>query len=231
MKNLKKYVVFAALLAAGVSVLSSCSKSSSGPATTASVMFVHGCAAGAANINLDAEVNNAKVAGATNIPFLSNSGYQQVTAASSLSLSFFVTGLNQLAVQTESITAGSHYTAFASGSITSPGICFTADDLTAPASGMAKVRFVNLSPDNLVANCFVGTSAIDSGLAYGVCSPYFQVSATTGKISMYDQVVPAKSAVIASQQLVAGKIYTFMLTGTSTGSGTSQYTLTAINNN
>ena len=62
-----------------------------------------------------------------------------------------------------------------------------------------------------------------------ISGPTFQ--ATTAKVGMFDQVTPTNSGLILTQGLSAGKIYTFILTGTSTGSGTSVLTLTAINNN
>jgi len=57
------------------------------------------------------------------------------------------------------------------------------------------------------------------------------VAATTGKVGMFDQVTPTNSGIITSQALVAGKIYTFIFTGTAAGTGSSVLTLTPINNN
>lgn len=227
---IKNSILFAVAVAA-IAVLPSCSKKSDSPSNNASLMFVHGCASGTGSLTLAGEINGVKVNGATNLQFLSNSGYQSVTAGNSIVLSFFVVGLNQLTAQTVSLTANTHYTAFASGGITTPGITFATDDLTAPASGMAKVRFVNLSPDNLNTDCFVGTTKVDSGVGYGTCTPFFNVAVATGKVAMFDHTTPTESGQITSQSLAAGKIYTFMLTGTSAGSGTATYTLTAINNN
>jgi len=223
--------VLLSLSVIAIVAFAACKKSNPAPANSAYVMFVHGCAAGATTINLDGRANNATVPGAGNMVFLKNSGYQPVTAASSVALSFFVTGLNALNGATESLTANAHYTAFAGGSITAPAFVFVADDITAPASGMAKVRFVNLSPDNLTTSCYIGTTKVDSNVAYQACTPYIQVAPTTAKISMIDQVVLSNSGQITSQAIVAGKIYTFMFTGTATGSGTSVLALTAINNN
>jgi hypothetical protein len=215
-----------------------CKKSSSAPANSANVMFVHGCSSGTVSLILDAKVNNAtspsgsvSVPGATSMTFLKNSGYRSVTAGTGVSLSFFVSGLNALVTKTESLTAANHYSAFAGGSITDPVFVFASDDLTTPNSGKAKVRFVNLSPDNLNMSCYVGLIKLDSNALYQACTPFYQVDAATAKVAMVDQVVLANSGQIANQQLVAGKIYTFMLTGSATGSGNSVITLTAIGNN
>jgi hypothetical protein len=226
-----KNVIISILALSGMAVFAGCHKSSSGPSTTASVMFVHGCAAGTAAVVLNGEINGTIVGGAANLSFLSNSGYGTVTQGNGLNLVFAVSGLSPLDSQTVSITAGNHYSAFASGSITAPTICFTADDLTAPAAGYAKVRFANLSSDKFTTTCFAGSSELDSTLAYNQCSPYFQVAAGTLKIGMYDQSNPNNSGVITNQSLMAGKIYTFMLTGTFSATiGTSVLTLTAIIN-
>jgi hypothetical protein len=61
---------------------------------------------------------------------------------------------------------------------------------------------------------------------------FFEVPTTvSAKVSMIDQTVLSSSGIINSQVLVAGKIYTFMLTGSVTGSGSSQLSLSVINNN
>lgn len=225
-KTLLSFSILAVIIA-----FAACKKSTPAPSNTASVMFVHGCAAGATTINLDGKANNAAVPGAANISFMKYSGYQNVTAGSNVLLSFFVTGLNQLDSQSVNLTANAHYSAFAGGSITQPSFVFATDDLTAPSSGMAKIRFVNLSPDGLNTSCYIGATKIDSNVTYKTCTPFFEVSPTTAKVEMVDQAVLSNSGIILSQQLVAGKIYTFMLTGSATGSGTSVLTLTAINNN
>jgi len=228
-----KKIVLSFLAIAGVLTFNACKKSNPAPTNNASVMFVHGCVSGTSNINLDGRANNTTVSGAGNMSFSKPSGYLSVAAGSNVDLSFFVTGLNTLVDQTVSLTANTHYTAFAGGSITAPSFVFTSDDLTAPASGNVKVRFVNLSPDNLTMSCYVGTGTpkIDSNVSYKGCTPFIEIAATTGKIGMIDQATPINSGLITSQTLTAGKIYTFMFTGTATGSGSSGYMLTAITNN
>jgi len=225
---MKKYLFLFPVLAV---VFASCTKSNNSPSTNASVMFVHGCATGTTSVNLNGEANNATVTGASNLAFLTNSGYQ-VVPSGSVNLSFFVTGLSVLTSETEGLTANTFYTAFAGGSITSPTLVFTSDDLSAPTSGNAKVRFVNLSPDGVVTSCYVGSTKVDSNVASESCTPFFEVSANTAgtKIGMFETTL-TNSAIINSQVLSAGKIYTFMFTGTATGSGTSVLTLTAITNN
>jgi hypothetical protein len=226
-----KKIILLLSIPAMIAAFSGCSKSSSSPSTNASVMFVHGCASGTTAINLEAYDNGVAVNGATNIAFLANSGYQNIKAGTDV-LSFNVTGLGGLDTGTVTLTAGSSYSAFSGGEITAPVFVLTSDDLSAPAAGYAKVRFINLSPDNMNTNCYVGTTQLDSGLAYKNYSSFYQVAAGTLKVEMYDQSIPVNSAAIATQTLAAGKIYTFMFTGTAAATtGLSVLTLTAISNN
>ena len=221
------------LLLATIAVfaLFSCKKKDNTPSNSANLMFVHACAPGATPINVDGKVSGTSVAGATNISFLKNSGYKPVTAASGLTISFAVTGLAQLCTGTGSLAVGSSYTAFAGGNVTAPSLLFTTDDLSAPTAGNAKIRFVNLCADGLSASCYVGATKLDSNVSYMKCTPYYTVAATTAKVAMIDQVVLTNSAQLINQNLVAGKIYTYIFTGSSTGSGTSSLMLTMIANN
>ena len=225
---MKKFLLSIAVLAVSISA---CKKNNNAPANTAGVMFAHGCAAGAATVNLDALDNGKAVSGATNMAFLRNSGYQNLTAGAGMNLAFNATGLSALTSGSVTLVANNHYTAFAGGSITAPVFVFTSDDLTAPTTGNAKVRFINLCPDGLNTSCYIGTTKLDSNVGYKSCTQYFEVAPSTGKVAMIDQVVLANSAVLNGQSIAAGKIYTFMLTGTVAGSGTSVLTLTPINNN
>lgn len=206
--------------------LSSCSKSSSPAPSTSSVMFVNGYFTGTSSVNLDAYSNGISVPGATAIPLLGNSGYQQITSGSGIALAFYPAGIaTKLVGQTVNLSIGSYYSAFAGGSITQPSMVFSADDLTAPATGMAKCRFVNLSPDSLNLNCFIGAPKVDSGVSYLTVTPFFTVTAGSYNIGLYDQASSNKNAQLASKQLSAGRIYTFVLTGSY-----PQYTLTQIIN-
>jgi hypothetical protein len=226
---MKQIILSFSVLALIVSA-TACKKKNNTPVSSANVMFVHGCAAGATTVNLDAIANGASVSGATNLSFLHNSGYQSVSGGN-VALIFKATGLSNLTNANETLVANSHYTAFAGGSITAPVFVFATDDLTAPTAGYAKVRFVNLCPDGLRTACYIGSNKVDSGVAYEAVTPYFNVAVATGKVSMIDEVVLTNSATIPAQVISEGKIYTFMMTGTVSGNGSSILTLTAINNN
>jgi Domain of unknown function (DUF4397) len=230
-KFIMKKILLSFSVLALVVAFGACKKSSSTPPNTSSVMFVHACTAGSTPITLDARANNNTVSGASGLTFLKNSGYQQVTAGTAVNLAFNVTGLSLLTSGTSNLTTNAHDTAFAGGSILAPSFVLASDDLTLPTSGKAKIRFVNLCADGLNTSCYFSTTKLDSNVGYKTVTPFVEVIAGTGKLSMIDQVVLSNSADVNAQVLTAGKIYTAYLTGSVTGVGSSILTLTVINNN
>ncbi|MGN6569204.1 MAG: DUF4397 domain-containing protein [Flavipsychrobacter sp.] len=219
--------VIVAFLSFALLSTAACKKKDTTPSNSASVMFVNGTA-GADNV--DATSNGTKVQSASNLAFLKGSGYQSVTAGSQ-TIAFQLTSLGTpLKTATANFTAGSHYSVFAGGIITSPTIVVTTDDLTAPPSGNAKIRFINLSNDSLSETANLGTTAFATGITTQSYSSFTNVAAGTYTIKAGD---PANisTVVSATQQVDAGKIYTVVLTGTLSGSGTSGLTLTVFQNN
>jgi hypothetical protein len=105
------------------------------------------------------------------------------------------------------------------------------DNLTAPASGKAKVRFVNLSVDNLNMSFFVGTPKLDSNVAYNGFTPFREVNAGAQNVLVQDPANPGYFQTISGQQFDAGKIYTVILTGKDGGTGDATPKLTVIGHN
>lgn len=205
-----------------------CKKKDNSAPTTASVMFVNGCAG---TTGIDVAVNSVSQVG--NLSFLKNSGYKQINAGTSVSINFALTNLGTpLTSSTESLAVGAHYSAFAAGLITGSSFVLTTDDLTAPAAGMVKVRFINLSSDTLSTSCYIAATKLYSDIGYKTCTPFKEIAAVSGvKVAMIDQTVLTSSGDLTGQNLSSGKIYTFMLTGSAKGTGTSALTLTMISNN
>jgi len=225
-----------------ITLFGACTKSdSNSPVTTASVMFVNGTTGSTPE---NAEANGTSVSGASNIAFQGSSGYQNITAGSSVNISLILANSNlTLGSSSISLTAGDSYSIFSGGAINSPAFVYTNDDLSAPASGQAKIRLINLSPDSLsltgsLKNINTGdTATLASGIgkitATGSTSisAFFPLAAGTYKLVVADPLnYLGSSASISTQTLNAGKIYTVIYTGTATGTGTSAYTLTVINN-
>jgi hypothetical protein len=195
-------------------------------------MFVNGCT-GAGLTQVTA--NNVSIPGASALGFLNYSPYQSVTEGSAVNIAWSIntSGLvTPLISQSVSLTASSYYSVYAGGIFTKPTFIFAADDMTAPASGFAKVRFVNLSGDTLNESCFIGTPSIATNVGYGTITGFYQVAAQTGATVLFqDPANPTKLATLANQTFGAGKIYTIMLTGISVGTGSTALGLKIINNN
>jgi len=191
--------------------------------TKAKVMFTN-AALDVDSLRARVNTNNIQTIG-----FLGSTGYVNVDPTSSATIDFVYTGSGSVfGSKTTSLVAGNSYSAFAGGDLNTKAVIVTADDLKAPASGMAKVRFVNLSPNNTSAMAYVGLTAIDSSIAFGTATSFKEVPAGSQTITV--GISPA-TATLQGQTLTAGKIYTFVFSGTFTGSGSAALKLTAITNN
>ncbi len=218
------------LLTGFATAFTSCTKSNNGPSTQASVMFVNGCAG---TTNIYAQVNGKTAAGAASLGFLSNSGYQNVTASANVPINFIINNLGTpLSSGTPSLTAGNHYSVFAGGLITGPSFVVTTDNFLSLTSGNAAVRLINLSNDTLNESFFVGSQKLDSNISYTLSTPFIQITATAGvQVLIQDPAKPTKIAELSSQAFSAGRNYTIILTGSSSGTGASALALTVIDNN
>ena len=87
-----------------------------------------------------------------------------------------------------------------------------ADSGQAPATGKAKVRFVNLSPDAGSVQLKAAESAVGTALAFKGATEFIDVDAATKTftISSADSAVKLN---LPSQNLVAGRFYTFLVRG------------------
>jgi hypothetical protein len=226
-----KKLLFALLSISVLSTFNACKKSDSAPANNAIVMFVN-AATGTSSVSVSA--NNKAVAAATNLGFTKSSGYQSVTAGSAVNVSFSANGsglTTPLISGTPALTAGTHYSIFVGGIFTAPSFVITTDNLTPPTGSNVKIRFVNLSSDNLNASCFIGNTKLDSNISYQGFSPFIEISPVTDKVTMLDPIAPTNTAQLLNQSFGPGKIYTVILTGSAAGTGAAQLGLTIIGNN
>ena len=207
-------------------LLASCHKSAA-PAGSADVMFVNGCLYAS---SVGAKANYVSIDGASGINFLANSGYSYVAAGQGVNLTFF-DGSGSFISKAVDMTGGRHYSAFAGGEAGSPVYLFTEDDLTAPAPGNAKIRFVNLSPDNINETGVVNDTIVAQNVTLSTASSFYEVRAAASYITIFDPANKNITVQADSVALGAGRIYTVLLTGTSAGTGTNGLTFTVINNN
>jgi len=192
-------------------------------------MFVNGCVYSS---SVSVKANSVGVNGASGISYLGNSRYVYVPAGSGVNLTLFQGTGAPLANYAENITAPNHYTAFAGGDIGDPKYIFTTDDLTPPSSGNAKLRFINLSPDNISETATVNDSIIAANVSLSNVSAFCQLRAGKYTIGAFD---PTNSALLidATDSILfqGGKIYTVMLTGRAAGSGADGLVFSVIQNN
>lgn len=224
--------LLAVLMLAVLSLGYGCKKKDPPPANKANVMFVNGCAGTVPAI--DAKANNANVDGALNMPFRTWSGYRYVTGGVPVELSFYISNVGTpVSKGSSTLAINYHYTAFCGGLITDPTFLLTQDTLTPPPQGMAKIRFVNLSNDNLSVDATAGTTVIGKGVKTLQVTSFVEIP--SGNIELKAGDPSDISTVVATeptaQLLAAGKIYTMMLTGTTAGTGDSKLRLKVVNNN
>lgn len=222
------------MLTAGVVLFAACKKSDNNNSTpqtgpTARAMFMNTV------LNSDTlkvkinDTNQTSVAGMTYLKF---SAYVNVRAGNGVKTTFYFpsTGTS-LASISQNMTANGTYSYFAGGLITAPFIISSSDELTAPTTGKAKVRFVNLSPDNMVVDCYVGTNKLEDDMSYKNISSFKEVDPGTLNVLVSNTDNITLKGEINGLNIVSGKIYTFVFAGTQNGSGTSALKLTMINNN
>lgn len=214
----------ALLLAAGVFTFAACKKNDSNPAPgtgpTAKVMFMHGVIT---SDSIKVKVNDTLQSSVPSLYFKKVTPYTNLRAGSNVKLTFFNPanpGLDSFAIF-QGITTNKNYSVFlAGGNAASKSVVFVEDDLSAPTSGMAKIRFVNLSPDpgfdNLTAvltnTATTNVLALDSNISFKEVTPFFQVPAATYSVKIgKPSIFTFKEQ--ANQQLLSGKIYTYVLTG------------------
>lgn len=219
------------LTASSLIALASCKKEDPktnppfGP--SAKIMFVHNV------LNADTlkvKINDTLLESVSGLTYGARSNYVSVRAGSDVKTTLFYpnSGL-PLTSHTTSLVENGSYSFFATGTAGLPEILFVTDDLSAPAAGKAKVRFANLSGDVNSISSYIGTDSTATNLLAGTITSFKEVAAGTYDISMGD-ILP-NSRTIDDQVLAAGKIYTFIYTGLSTGTGNFALQVIAIPNN
>ncbi len=109
-----------------------------------------------------------------------------------------------------------NYTFILSGTGNSAKITAAEDDLSAPASGKAKVRFIHLnSGAGKVDLGVVTNSKLVSNVSYGDVSNFFEVEAGAQVLNVYPAGQANSNLALNFAALNAGRIYTVILKGSS----------------
>ena len=224
------YLLFAATV-----FVASCKKDPETPpptpeTPTAKVKFTNGTVNSG---TLAIKINGTALADAQSLGFLTSTGYLKTTYGNNTTMSFVYPNTGSIFKEmTLNTSANASYSAFTGGELpTDISMIVISDDVTVPASGKAKVRFVNLSVDTFKNSFYVGGPELDSNIEYMGYTPFREVTAGSQTVLVQDPANPGYLQTINGQQFVAGKIYTIMLTGKTGGTGDATPKLTVINNN
>ncbi|MCB2376223.1 DUF4397 domain-containing protein [Hymenobacter sp. BT635] len=195
------------------------------------VLFVHAAASSAGAVKFVA--NDNKEVGS--LTFGTNSPYTSVVAgAQSIKINDATTGTTAL-TQALAVEKDKSYSVFAyspTSALGSVASLAVSDDLTAPATGKAKIRLVHLgvgSPNSVslsVPNPTIGTTDIISNVAFSTASGFTEINpgtynlavsigsgaTATTEASVGDGTGGTNSST-ATKAYAAGKIYTVVLRG------------------
>jgi hypothetical protein len=216
---MSKLTRFSALALGLVSALalSSCDNSDTpfAPRPKARIMAVHASPNAPA---VDLLVDNL-VAG-TGLAFPGNTAYLNVKAGTR-NLKINVTGTSTTVINADlPVTAGSSYTVFAADSVSKIAPVVLTDDLTAPASGKAHVRFVHLSPNAPAVDVAVtGGPVLFGNEAFKGYSAFTPVAAGTYDLEVRLAGTGTVVLPLPGITLTAGKIYTVFAKGFVGGAG------------
>jgi hypothetical protein len=239
MKNLatllNRTLLLAAMPAAAL-VFSGCGDDDPDPAPVAPdqgrVMLVH--ASASSNIPVKFVANDNKELGQLN--YGTSSNYTSILSADqSIKINNASSGAT-VATQTLKVEKDKSYSVFAYspttniGSVAALGVT---DDLTPPATGKAKVRFVNLGTTTTAPVAYSlsipgpqsGTVDIIPNVAFGTASPFVELTpqtynltvstgtGATGVVKVYVGDGTGTGTNTSTRNYVAGKIYTVVLRG------------------
>ncbi|MGV3687196.1 MAG: DUF4397 domain-containing protein [Daejeonella sp.] len=212
-KNIFSYIrVFAVALSAVL--LTSCLKdlSNDQPISTSALNVVN-ASPGPLTINffLDNSLVNGPALGygQESSYILAKSGNRKFDAAQGGSF-------NSLLADTVSLENDKYYSLFVTGENTALSTLLTQDDLSLPASGKARLRFINLSPDGGTFSLAIQNGQVlFTGQAYKTASAFSSIDpgAYMFQLRGSDGVVEHE----ASLDVVAGKIYTIWAGGLKDG--------------
>jgi hypothetical protein len=117
------------------------------------------------------------------------------------------------------------YTFFLVGQNSSLGLIAVTDDLTAPAAGKAKIRFVNASPNATSVSLAIGGSIIAANQSFRAVSPSVEIAAGTYSVVLSNVAGGTTTTnTTANTSFQAGKIYTVYAKGLVGSANASAFT-------
>jgi hypothetical protein len=208
-------VFSAILITASVTLLSSCKKEET--KTYANVLVTH-ASPDAPGVDLlvdDTKVNSS----ALNFP--GNTGYLEVESGSR-NIKVNVSGTPTTVINaTLTLDKDMNYSVFAVDSVSKISAVVLTDDLSAPASGKAHVRFVHLSPNAPAVDIAVASSGavVFGNKSFKEATAFTPLDAGTYNLDVRVAGTTTVALVLPAITLQAGKIYTVFAKGFLGGTG------------
>ena len=201
--------------------------------STSKLMVVH---ASPNAPNVDVRVNNSVVL--TNVAYPTNSSYNNVTSGTT-NIKISPTGTMTYVIDGNvSLEANKSYSVFAIDSVTKIKAAAVMDDLTAPASGKAHVRFFHFSPNAPAVDIAVAGGAVlfsnrsfNDQAANASFTAFTPLNAGTYNLEVRAAGTSTVVLPLPNITLTAGKIYTVFAKGFLGGTGAQALGAQIIANN
>jgi hypothetical protein len=224
---------FACLMAA-VSVFSSCDKDDDNTTPgQAKVMVVH---ASPNAPNVDVRINDNIAL--TNVAFLGNSAYTSLNSGATNIKVSPTTTTTYVINANVTLEANKNYSVFAVDSVSKIKAAVMVDDLTAPATGKAHVRFLHLSPNAPAVDIAVTGGAVlfpnrtfNDQSTNATLSSFTALNAGTYNLEVRVAGTATVALALPNITLTAGKIYTVYAKGFLGGTGAQALGAQIIANN
>lgn len=229
-KKMKKsfLALTSATLFVSLVLLSSCKKDEEVTKSYAKVLVTH---ASPNAPGVDLLVDNSKQNTAA-LSYPSNTGYLQVEAGTR-NIKVNVSGTSTTVINADlALSKDQNYSVFAIDSVSKISALVLTDDLTAPASGKAHVRFVHLSPNAPAVDVAVtGGAVVFGNKAFKDYTAFTPLDAGTYNLEVRVAGTSTVALPLPGITLQAGKIYTVFAKGFLGGSGSEALGAEIIANN
>lgn len=211
----KRIILF---LLAGFTLLASCKKSTTEDSSTYGKVNVTHASPDAPGVDLlvdDTKQNSAALG------FPNSTGYLDVPTGSR-NFKVNVSGTTTTVINANAtIEANKAYSIFAVDSVANIMPLVVEDDLTAPASGKAHVRFIHLSPDAPAVDvALVGGSVVFANKSFKEYTAFTPLDAGSYNLEVRVAGTSTVALTLPTITLESGKIYTVFAKGFLGGSGT-----------
>jgi len=227
---MKKQISAIAAVVMCMAILSvACKKNDSGPQADAKVVLVNATPGDSASY--DFYFNDVKL-NSQSLKFPSNSGYASLASGNYTVKVAANNTINPLASGSYGFSPSGNYSVFSYDTLLSGKVKLfaTEDDLTAPASGKAKVRFFHLSPVNIAVDILANDSIVFANRSYAdnvsdkAKGAFITVNAGSYTVKVKLAGSPANLPALLTLNNIsfsAGSIYTIFAKGKIDGTGSN----------